>query len=75
MHYFATQVRHIALHDTTMKAITVRIEPEQERKLEELKTELHNSDAGVLRFAIDQLYKVVKATGPIPQQPETANAA
>lgn len=60
-------MHHIALQEPTMKAITVRIDEEQERKLDELKDELHNSDAGVVRFALDQLYKAVKTGGPIPQ--------
>lgn len=67
---------HCITHEPTMKAITVRIDEEQERKLDELKDELHNSDAGVVRFALDQLYKALKTGGPIPQHTgDVGNAA
>lgn len=42
-----------------MKAVTVRLDDEQAERLEKLKVDLHNSDAGVLRFALDLLFKTV----------------
>lgn len=42
-----------------MKTISVRLEPEQAEKLTKLSDELKNSDAGVLRFALDLLWKTV----------------
>ncbi len=42
-----------------MKAVTVRLDNEQAERLEKLTGDLHNSEAGVLRFALDLLFKTV----------------
>jgi len=42
-----------------MKAVTVRLDNEQAERLEKLTENLHNSEAGVLRFALDLLFKTV----------------
>ena len=47
-----------------MKAVTVRLDDEQAERLEKLKIDLHNSDAGVLRFALDLLFKTVAQKTP-----------
>jgi predicted transcriptional regulator len=49
-----------------MKAVTVRLEDYQAERLEHLKAELHNSDAGVLRFALDLLFRTVTEKGMVP---------
>lgn len=49
-----------------MKAVTVRLEEEQAARLEHLTEELHNSDAGVLRFALDLLFRTVTEKGAVP---------
>jgi predicted DNA-binding protein len=59
-----------------MKAISVRLEPEQQERLKKLKTELHNSDAGVLRFALDLLWRTVNEKQAVPAEiePEATQA-
>jgi predicted transcriptional regulator len=57
-------IAFIEIHE--MKAITVRLEDDQAERLEELKRELHNSDAGVLRFALDLLHRTVTEKGAVP---------
>ncbi len=42
-----------------MKAVSVRLDEEQAERLETLKGRLHNSEAGVLRFALDQLFQTL----------------
>jgi predicted transcriptional regulator len=47
-----------------MKAVTVRLDNEQAERLEKLTEDLHNSEAGVLRFALDLLFKTVAQKTP-----------
>lgn len=48
------------------KAITIRLEEGQAKKLEELGRQLRNSDAGVMRFALDVLHTAMtKASSEI----------
>lgn len=71
-------MHHIAAQCTTtkhMKAVTVRLEDDQAERLEHLKAELHNSDAGVLRFALDLLFKTVAERGAVPTEAVDARAA
>lgn len=49
-----------------MKAVTVRLEDEQAERLERLKGELKNTDAGVLRFALDLLFRTVTEKDAVP---------
>lgn len=46
------------------RAITVRLEGDDAEKLDELGRRLRNSDAGVLRFALDALYKAMAQAEP-----------
>lgn len=48
------------------KTISVRMDEEQAEKLQALSERLHNSDAGVLRFALDLLWQTVVAKGVVP---------
>ena len=52
-----------------MKAITVRLEDDQAERLEELKTALRNTEAGVLRFALDLLHKTLTEKGAVALTP------
>ncbi len=48
------------------KTISVRMDEEQAEKLESLGERLHNTDAGVLRFALDLLWQTVVEKGVVP---------
>lgn len=48
------------------KTISVRMDEEQAGKLESLGERLHNTDAGVLRFALDLLWQTVVEKGVVP---------
>ena len=52
------------------KAIYVRINEDQQQKLAALGDQLKNTDAGVLRFALDLLWKTVIAKGGVPAEIE-----
>lgn len=54
-----------------MKAITIRLDDAQTEKLSKLKEELHNSEAGVVRFALDLLYKTIAEKQAVPAHFET----
>lgn len=49
-----------------MKSITIRLDETQTEKLTKLKEELHNSEAGVVRFALDLLYKTIAEKQAVP---------
>lgn len=46
-----------------MKAVTVRLKDEEAERLEQLKRDLKNTDAGVVRFALELLYKTISQKG------------
>lgn len=59
-------MQYNAIQCKTMKAVTVRLEDEQAERLEHLKGELKNTDAGVLRFALDLLFRTVTQKESVP---------
>jgi Arc/MetJ-type ribon-helix-helix transcriptional regulator len=46
-----------------MKTISVRLDQSQAAKLARLGEELHNSDAGVVRYALDLLFRSLTDKG------------
>lgn len=53
-----------------MKTISIRLDEDQEARLEKLGRELKNSDAGVMRFALDVLWKTVAENKAVPAKVE-----
>ena len=49
-----------------MKSVTIRLDDEQAERLGRLSEQLHNSDAGVLRFALDLLHKTITEKQAVP---------
>lgn len=52
-----------------MKTVSVRLDDEQAERLSGLAGELHNSDAGVLRFALDLLWRTAREKNAVPATP------
>ena len=50
----------------TMKAVTIRLDDEQAERLGRLSEQLHNSESGVVRFALDLLHKTISEKQAVP---------
>lgn len=55
-----------------MKSVTVRLEDDEAERLLKLRGELKNSDAGVMRFALDLLFRTVTEKGMVPADGATS---
>jgi predicted transcriptional regulator len=58
-----------------MKSVTIRLDDEQAERLDRLSGQLHNSEAGVVRFALDLLHKTISERQAVPVDTETEEQA